>query len=78
MKVLLWVTLLVAGSWALHRAALWAEKRGWIYYMHRKASPGTAGRAFMEVQSLVEPGIRHVVESRDEALAEEDDSGDPP
>jgi hypothetical protein len=77
MTALLWIALIVFVLWVLHRAALWAERRGWIFYLHRKASPGTASRAFMEVQSLLEPGSRHVIESRQEATEDEDDADDP-
>jgi hypothetical protein len=78
MKLLLWILLLAIALFALHHLALWAERRGWIYYIHRKASPGSVGSAFMEVQSLLEPGTRHVVESRLNDVADEDESGDPP
>lgn len=77
MRVVLWLALIVAVLWGMHRAALWAERRGWIFYLHRKASPGTGSRAFMEVQSLLEPGTRHVIESREETLEDEDDADDP-
>ena len=77
-EVLLWLAAAITGLWALHRLALWAEARGWIYYMRRKASPGTAASAFLEVQSLLDPGNKHVIESRCEDHSEEDDSGEPP
>jgi len=71
---LLVVGLALAG---LHHLALWAERRGWIFYKHTKASPGTAGRAFMEVQSLLEPAVKHVIESKREEVEEQDNRGDP-
>jgi hypothetical protein len=63
---------------AIHRAALWAEARGWIYYLHSKPSSSTLGNAFLEVQSLIEPGKRDLVEIRKEVAVEEDDQGEPP
>lgn len=77
-KALLWIVIIAAALAVLHYVALWAERRGWIYYIHHKASPGTAGDAFLEVQSMLDPGSRHVAESRRADLAEEDESGDPP
>ncbi len=62
----------------LHYFALWAERRGWIYYKHRKASPGSVGNALLQVQSIFEPGKEHVLEARLEDAVEEDASGDPP
>ncbi len=67
----------VVALYALHRLALWAEERGWIYY-RRRTGRGTLGRAFLEVQSLIEPGQRQVLEVMREEQVEEDDSGDPP
>lgn len=78
MKPLLWAVLLIAALVAMHFLALWAERRGWIYYRKRRGSSGSVGRAFMEVQSLFEPGVEHVIESMDEDMASQEDSGDPP
>jgi hypothetical protein len=61
-----------------HRLALWAEDRGWIYYLRRKPSSSSLGNAFLEVQSLVEPEKRQLVEARKAEEVEEDDQGDPP
>ncbi len=71
--------LAAAGLYALHRLALWAEARGWIYYT-RRGSSGALGNAFLEVQALFEPTRRHVLEERQRAVEkeEEDEDGDPP
>lgn len=75
------VTTLLAATalHVLHRLALWAEARGWIYYT-RRGSSGSLGNAFLEVQALFEPNQRHVLEERQRAeeKEEEDDEGDPP
>lgn len=78
MKLLLWIVLLGVAVSALHFFALWAERRGWIFYKYRKASPGSIGSAFLEVHSILEPGAKHAAESRLEDSEEEDESGDPP
>ncbi len=77
-RTLLWLFVISVALAGLHRLALWAERRGWIFYKHRKASPGTAGRAFMEVQSLLEPSVKHVIRSERDDMEQEDDAGDPP
>jgi hypothetical protein len=64
--------------YGLHRLALWAEDRGWIYYLRRKPSSSSLGNAFLEVQSLVEPEKKQLVEARRAESVEEDDQGDPP
>ena len=63
---------------ALDRLALWMEGRGWLYYRRRKASASALGNAFLEVQALVEPGQRLVLEARREDRVEDHESGDPP
>jgi len=74
----LWVVAVLAGLLGLHRLAMWAERRGWIYYRDRRGSSGTLSSAFLEVQSLLEPSQRHVLEEtrRDEAV--DDEAGEPP
>lgn len=63
---------------ALDRLALWAERRGWIYYRTRRRSPGALGNALLEVHSLFEPGLEATVEVRSEEAAEQAAPADPP
>ena len=65
-------------AYGLHRVALWAEARGWIFYLRRQPSRSTLGNAFLEVQSLIEPGKAQLVEARKEESAEENNMGEPP
>jgi len=78
MRLLLWCAAGCAGLYALHRLALWAESRGWIYYMKKRAQGGSLGSAFLEVQSIVQPETRHVIEMRQDERAERDDEGGQP
>ena len=80
MKYALWGLALVGGLgglYCLHRIALWAEQRGWVYYRDRRGS-GTLGNAFLEVQAIIEPSKRYVLEERLEDEHETQESGDPP
>ena len=67
----------VAAVYGLHRLALWAERRGFIYY---RRGHGRAGlpRAVLEVQALLEPQKRHVLEEKAREPVEDARSGDPP
>jgi hypothetical protein len=71
--------LLIAGVvallYGLHRLALFAEARGWIFYMTRPPRVRTLG--FLE--ELVNPNIEYMVEeqSSQEIIADHADSGDP-
>ena len=78
MKVLFTVLAVAGILYALHRVALWTEGRGWIFYLNSKPSSSTLGNAFLEVQSLIEPEKRSLVEARKEEAVEEDEQGDPP
>ena len=62
----------------LDRLLLWCESKGWIYWRRRKASPGTASAAFLELQAMLEPGKAQVVEEMKQVREERDDEGDPP
>ncbi len=78
MKLLLVLVMIAGVLFALDRFALWMESRGWIYYRRRKPSTSTLGNAFLQVQSLLEPGKSTLLEIRQEEQVEEDESGEPP
>jgi hypothetical protein len=64
MKVFLVVLALICLLYVLHRVALWAEGRGWVYYLNSKPSNSALGNAFLEIQSMIEPDKRQLVELR--------------
>jgi hypothetical protein len=64
--------------YALHRTALWLESRGWLYYKNRTPSSSALGNAFLEVQTIVDPGKRHQLEIQRQDAVEQDESGEPP
>jgi len=72
------VLVAAAALFALDRLALWAERRGWIYYRKRKASSRALGNALLETQALLEPRARETVEALAERPVEGEASGDPP
>jgi hypothetical protein len=78
MKLLLAAVLVCGGICLLHRLALWAEGRGWIYYLRRRPSRSALGNAFLEVQAIVEPGKRVLLEARQQEPLDGDESGAPP
>jgi hypothetical protein len=78
LRVFLTVTAVLVLLYGLHRLALWAENRGWIYYLRRKPTTSSLGNAFLEVQSLLEPEKRQLAEVQKAETIEEDEQGDPP
>jgi hypothetical protein len=78
MRITIVLVVAMLALWLADRLLLAAEARGWIYYRRRKASPGTRASAFLEMQSMFEPGRTHEVEAIRREESERDDSGDPP
>lgn len=78
MKATLIILGIVATLWLLDRGALAMERRGWIYWRKRRASPGTRAGAFLEMQSLLEPGRKHVIEAQSEHEEKKSDAAAPP
>jgi len=76
--ILIWGVITVGGLCALHRLALWAETRGWINYRRRRGGSGALGTALLEVQRILEPSKRHVVEERVRKRPSTQESGDKP
>lgn len=78
-----WIVLAVLGIAAalflLDRLLLRMERRGWIYYrLHKHRSPGAMGNAFLEMQTMLDPGKRYIVEQRKAVRQEEREAGDRP
>lgn len=76
-KTLLVVLGGLAGVVVLHRVLLWAERRGFVHY-RRRGSSGALGNAMLELQAILEPAKRHVIEERLRDPAEDAEAGDPP
>ena len=53
------LALLLYGA---HRFLLYAERRGWVYYKHKRAPAGSGALAFMELMKIYRPEIEHVIE----------------
>ena len=78
MKYALWGFAAVGCLYGFHCLALWAERRGWIYYLKRRGSSGALGSALLEIQAVMEPSKRYVLEERRKDDSEAQESGDPP
>lgn len=76
MKTVLVLLAGVCALWLLHRVALWMEDRGWIYWTRSRGYSTRAGNALLEVQELLEPQKRHVIEMKRDNRPERDDKGD--
>ncbi|MFI6431517.1 DUF6191 domain-containing protein [Rhodococcus oryzae] len=74
------IAALVAACLALDQVGLWAERRGWIYWRKRRppVDGGAVTGAFGEIQSLLSPSHRHVVDEQrtQKSLRHDASSGD--
>jgi hypothetical protein len=77
MLILAWIAGIVAALFALHLLALWMERRGWIYYVKKQPSASAVGTAVLEIQSLLQPEKKHVIQMRRERRVQKDDTGEP-
>ncbi len=69
------VGLALAG-FLLDRLMCALERRGFVYWRHRKAPRGTMANAFLEIESLVTPSKAHVVVERKRAPDGDEGEGD--
>jgi hypothetical protein len=66
--IVIWGLIIVGGLaalYGLHRLGLWLEKRGWLFYKHKKPS-SSAASCFVALQQVLEPPIKHVLHVNDE------------
>jgi hypothetical protein len=65
---LLWLLpAAAAGLHGLHRLALWAESRGWIYYLRKHGGEGAMAGILQDLQTHLQPRIEHVRKARADA-----------
>jgi hypothetical protein len=73
----LWSYLVAIGTVALlvtlHCLCLWLEDRGWLYYRHKKPS-GSPMSSWIAMQHFIEPGVKHVVEVKQEKRIEKEEA----
>ena len=67
----------VVGLYLLHRLAIIADHRGWVYY-RSKPPRGAASIGVMRVMSLFDPTIEHVIEEVVSDRLVIDESGEAP
>ncbi|WP_420753781.1 DUF6191 domain-containing protein [Rhodococcus sp. O3] len=77
MSAVVWLAIAVLAGVILDRAALYAERRGWIYWRKRKppVNGGAVMGAFGEIQTLLSPSYRHVAEEQQRQRTSRHDQG---
>lgn len=79
LTIFLWIAIpvaVVAAIYALDRLGLYLERRGLLYYRHKKSNSSAAG-CFVAAQKFIEPGMQHVIDIKEHDEQHETESGDP-
>lgn len=68
---------LVVLGYGVHRLALWADDRGWIYY---KTKPRFKGSSLGLIEGIYNSAVEHVIEEKtgERARGSQDESGGRP
>ncbi|MDI6697424.1 MAG: hypothetical protein QME85_00610 [Candidatus Saccharicenans sp.] len=77
LKLLVWLAIIAVAIFGLDRLLLAMESRGWIYYRRKKPGSSALGRACLEVQRLLEPSKKYVIQIKEERK-EQQQAGDLP
>ena len=64
--------------YGVHRLSHCMHRRGWIRWKMRRGTSSALGNAVLGVQSIFQPPVRDVIETRLEEHAEDGAPGDPP
>ena len=68
-----WICLGLLVLYALHRGALWLERRGWLFYIHRRPSLSLG----VAIGAALDPTVRRILEAQqEERRMEQESSGD--
>jgi len=71
--------ILIAGLiFMLDRLLLYMERRGWIYYRKKKPSSSALSSACLEIQQMLEPSKKHVVQIKKDEKRTQHEGGDLP
>lgn len=65
MGYLVFAIAVVAVSVALDQLALWAERRGWMYWRKSEGGRDAGGGVFGVMDNLFDPAKRHLLEERE-------------
>jgi len=78
MNWLLDLALFVLALFAIDQLALWAERRGWLYWRKTKRRGGGVGDVFLGVEGNLNPRAEYVAQAKQAKKREDRAAGDPP
>ncbi|MDY0232101.1 MAG: hypothetical protein RBR88_06430 [Candidatus Saccharicenans sp.] len=78
LKLLFWLVFITGLLFGLDRWLLFMEGRGWIYYRKKKPNSSALSNACLEVQKLLEPSKKYVVQIKKDEKRDQQKAGDLP
>ena len=71
MKILFTIIMFFVSLFIIDRICLWLENRGWLFYRKNKPQSGALGGALMDLQNVVNPSTRHIIEIKEHKIETE-------
>lgn len=71
-----WAVAIPIFLYALHRLGLYLERRGYIYYKHKKPSGGVTAAALELDRILSRPSVEHHIAAEDAQTETEENDGE--
>lgn len=62
MYMTLCVLLIISTLFLFDQLGVWLERKGWLYYRKRKPQYGMTGNTLQELNAILAPSNRHVIE----------------
>lgn len=78
MQIALWVIGIAVALFAIDQLALWAERKGWIYWRKTKRRGSAMSDVLTGLDAVTNPAAQHVADAKQAKKLEERDNGDPP
>lgn len=75
MKTILILAAAATAVFLLDRLLLFFEKKGYIYYRKTKGTGSTLGASALEMQSILQPEKKYIVEEKKKVKKEEREQG---
>ena len=71
MKIGVILLAICVGLYITDKICLWLERKGLLFYRHNKPEGGVIGSTLLELQNMVNPSTRHIIEIKDHAIETE-------
>lgn len=73
-----WLAVAIVALYGVHRLALYAGARGWIYYRNNPTPSDAGGIGVMSVAQIFEPELEHVLDEihSEKVRADQDAEGE--